>query len=71
MGDWSDFFEAYPEENPANYVGDHFDPKGAARQWELEAKAQERRKITDTGSAALYQKYKAIADSYRKSSRVD
>jgi hypothetical protein len=29
MGEWSDYFEDFPEENPANYVGDRFDPKGA------------------------------------------
>lgn len=30
MGDWSDYFEDFPEENPANYVGNRFDPKAAA-----------------------------------------
>ena len=30
MGEWSDYFEDYPEENPANYVGDYFDPRAAA-----------------------------------------
>lgn len=29
MGEWSEYFEDFPEENPANYVGDRFDPKGA------------------------------------------
>lgn len=29
MGEWSDYFEDFPEENPANYVGNRFDPKGA------------------------------------------
>ncbi|PXW89117.1 hypothetical protein C8R34_10598 [Nitrosomonas sp. Nm84] len=26
MGDWSDYFEDFPEENPANWVNGHFDP---------------------------------------------
>lgn len=26
MGDWSDYFEDYPEENPANWVNGRFDP---------------------------------------------
>jgi hypothetical protein len=30
MGDWSDYFEDFPEENPANYVNGRFDPQGAA-----------------------------------------
>ena len=32
MGEWSDYFEDFPEENPANYVGNRFDPAGAAAQ---------------------------------------
>ena len=30
MGEWSDYFEDFPEENPANYVGNRFDPQRAA-----------------------------------------
>ena len=30
MGEMSDYFEDFPEENPANYVGERFDPRGAA-----------------------------------------
>ncbi|WP_404361555.1 hypothetical protein [Methylotuvimicrobium sp. KM1] len=30
MGDWSDYFEDFPEENPANYVDGHYHPNGAA-----------------------------------------
>ncbi len=26
MGEWSEYFEDFPEENPANYVNDRFDP---------------------------------------------
>ncbi|WP_081721940.1 hypothetical protein [Geminisphaera colitermitum] len=29
MSEWYDYFEDFPEENPANYVGDRFDPQGA------------------------------------------
>jgi len=29
MGEWSDYFEDFPDENPANYVGNRFDPRGA------------------------------------------
>ena len=28
MGEWSDYFEQFPEENPANYVGERFAPEG-------------------------------------------
>lgn len=30
MGEWSEYFEDFPEENPANQVGGQFDPKRAA-----------------------------------------
>jgi len=33
MGEWSDYFEDFPEENPA-YVGSSFDPQGAQKQCE-------------------------------------
>jgi hypothetical protein len=29
MGNWSDDFDEYPEENAANYVDGRFDPKAA------------------------------------------
>jgi len=36
MGDWSEYFEDFPEENPANWVGDRYDPAGAERIREAE-----------------------------------
>jgi hypothetical protein len=38
MGEWSDYFEDFPEENPANYVESRFDPQGAEKQREQHAK---------------------------------
>lgn len=38
MGDWSDYFEDFPEENPANLVNGRFDPAGAARERAIEEK---------------------------------
>ncbi len=31
MGEWSDYFEDFPEENPANWVNGRLDPAGAKR----------------------------------------
>jgi hypothetical protein len=31
MGEWSDFFEDFPEENPANWVDGRFDPSARER----------------------------------------
>jgi hypothetical protein len=33
MGDWSDYFEDFPEENPANYdESGQYDPEGRLRK---------------------------------------
>jgi hypothetical protein len=39
MGEWSDYFEDFPEENQANYVGGRFDPAGARAQRDAQQKA--------------------------------
>jgi hypothetical protein len=31
MGEWPEYFEDFPEENPANWVGGRFDPKAAQK----------------------------------------
>jgi hypothetical protein len=41
MGEWSDYFEDFPEENPANYIGGTFDPAGAEAQHELQRKREQ------------------------------
>lgn len=45
MGEWSDYFEDFPEENPANYANGRFDPELAKtihqqEQKILDAKAE-------------------------------
>lgn len=46
MGEWSDYFEDFPEENPANYVGERFDPEGAkARAKQSTQIAQDQAKL--------------------------
>lgn len=39
MGEWSDYFEDFPEENQANYVNGRFDPAGARAQRDAQQKA--------------------------------
>ncbi len=53
MAEWSEYFENFPDENPANYVNGHFDPQGAKalhRQGAKVAEAQARlnKEIADT-----------------------
>lgn len=62
MGEWSDYFEDFPEENQANYVGKRFDPAGAeaqreARQIAALKLAKEQRQLCE-GIAAIIQKHK-------------
>jgi len=39
MGEWFEYFEDFPEENPGNYVNGQFDPAGA------EARRKQREKL--------------------------
>lgn len=46
MGEWSEYFEDFPEENPANYVNGRFDPEGAEALRDARAKlAQDQAKL--------------------------
>lgn len=56
MGEWSEHFEDFPDEDPANYVNGRFDLAGAAR-----LRAQDARISAE--QAALN---KEIADIVRK-----
>jgi hypothetical protein len=38
MGEWSDYFEDFPEENPGNYVNGVFAPQQAKQNQVLDAK---------------------------------
>ena len=62
MGEWSDYFEDFPEENPANYVGARFDPAGAARLHAEEA----RRVQVVIDSRAMQKKMFDMAAAARK-----
>ena len=62
MGEWSDYFEDFPEENQANYVGERFDPAGATAQREAQqkvaAKLRKEQQQLDAEIAAIVQKHK-------------
>lgn len=41
MGEWSEYFEDFPDENPANYdISGKFDPAGAAQQRAAKSKVR-------------------------------
>jgi len=57
MGEWSDYFEQFPEENPANYVGDCFDPRGAEAMRARKAKLVEEQARLDAEIASIIEKH--------------
>lgn len=62
MGEWSEYFEDCPEANPANYVGDRFDPAAAARLRDQRAAKQEMQQKVREESEALTMKMFAMAE---------
>ncbi|WP_374277867.1 hypothetical protein [Azonexus sp.] len=61
MGEWSEYFEDFPEENPSNYVGERFDPKGAQALREQQAKAAANQANLNSEIAAIVQKHRPAA----------
>lgn len=44
MGEWSEYFEDFPEANPANYdKNGHFDPNGVLRREQTQQELANRR----------------------------
>lgn len=62
MGEWSEYFEDFPEENPANFVNGQFNPVEAAR---LRALEQQKSQVVKE-SQALQQKMFEIAAEAKK-----
>jgi len=57
MGEWSDYFEDFPEENPANYVGGRVDPQGAKASRALEAKRASEQAALNAEVAGIIKKH--------------
>lgn len=60
MGEWTEYFEDFPDENQANYVGNRFDPKGA------EALRRQNAKVSDE-QAKLNAEIARIVEKHKKS----
>lgn len=61
MGEWSDYFEDFPDENPANYVNGRFDPQGAATQRAAESKLRQDQANLNAEIRAIVQKHRPPA----------
>lgn len=57
MGEWFDYFEDFPEENPANYVGNRFDLEGAQALRTAKAKVAAEQAELDAEIASIIQKH--------------
>jgi uncharacterized protein YbbK (DUF523 family) len=58
MGEWSEYFEDFPEENPANYIGGVFNPQEAKRIWALQEKQDATSKKANSKVNAMIAKAK-------------
>lgn len=63
MGEWSDYFEDFPEENPANYVGNRFDPKGAEAIRAAKAKVNAEQGKLNAEIASIIKKHRNSGSS--------
>ena len=64
MGEMYEYFEDFPEENPANYVGDRFDPEGAKQ---LRARQAQERRNEQRNQAALENEIYNMIEQAKKS----
>jgi len=67
MGEWSEYFEDFPEENPANYVGNRFDPKAAEALRAQEAKVAQEQATLDAEISKIIQKHSGSVVPGKKS----
>ena len=62
MGEWSEYFEDFPEADQANYVNGRFDPTAARAQCDAQQKAAHKLKRDqqqlDAEIASIVQKHK-------------
>jgi N-acetylglucosamine kinase-like BadF-type ATPase len=58
MGEMYEYFQDFPEEDPANYVGGVFDPAGARRERERKKKLVQEQKALDDEIQGIIEKAK-------------
>jgi len=61
MGEWSEYFEDFPDENPGNYINGRFDPEGAAAQRAVESKLRQDQAKLNAEISAIVQKHRPPA----------
>jgi hypothetical protein len=56
MSEMYEYFEDFPEENPANYVGEYFNPEGAKRLRAEKARLQQEQAALDAEIQGIIEK---------------
>ena len=57
MGEWSEYFADFPEEDQANYIGGRFDPAGAAAARAREERARQDQAALDSEIHRIIKKH--------------
>ncbi len=57
MGEWSEYFEDFPEENPANWIDGRFDPAAAKKAREADRKLAREQAELDAEISNLIKKH--------------
>ena len=58
MSEMYEYFQDFPEENPANYVGERFDPEGAKRLRAEKARLKQEQVALDSEILSIIEKAK-------------
>jgi hypothetical protein len=58
MGEFSEYFEDFPEENPGNYVNGNFDPQGAEALRAAKEKLAQEQANLDAEIESIIQKFR-------------
>lgn len=57
MGEWSEYFQDFPEQNEANYIGGRFDPAAAAAARAAEERARQGQAALDSDIRRIIKKH--------------
>jgi hypothetical protein len=66
MSEMYEYFQDFPEENPANYVGNRFDPEGAKRLRAEKARLTQEQTVLDAEIRSIIEKAKQSSKQNRE-----
>ena len=68
MGEWSEYFEDFPEENPANWINGRYDPQAAPEARRKAEAFREREKLAREQAEVNAETRRIIDKHIRKNS---